>query len=233
MKDIIVAKNKWVFNEEVTSCFDDMLSRSIPDYNTMRDLVLRLSIPFLKDKEFDLLDVGSSNGIEIEMFINKYGNKGTYTGIDNSKPMVESSINRLKKYDSKVNIIYDDIFNITLSKYDIVTCVLTMQFIDKEKRELLLNKMYNSLKDNGVLIVVEKVINTDKIYDDLFIDTYYDIKEENGYTKEQIMAKKKSLEGVLVPNTHEDNINLLRNTGFTHIETFWRCINFEGYIAIK
>ena len=34
-KDNIIAKSKWEFNQDVSNCFDDMLARSIPDYDTM------------------------------------------------------------------------------------------------------------------------------------------------------------------------------------------------------
>jgi hypothetical protein len=42
--------------------------------------------------------------------------------------------------------------------------------------------------------------NSAKI-DDLFVKEYYNLKQENGYTQEQIANKRKSLEGVLVPLT--------------------------------
>ena len=46
-KDVIVADGKWTFDKNVTDCFDDMLSRSIPDYNTMRELTIRVADEFI------------------------------------------------------------------------------------------------------------------------------------------------------------------------------------------
>ena len=42
MKDQVMPEGKWEFNQEVTDCFDEMLERSIPAYNDMRDLVTRI-----------------------------------------------------------------------------------------------------------------------------------------------------------------------------------------------
>jgi tRNA (cmo5U34)-methyltransferase len=67
----------------------------------------------------------------------------------------------------------------------------------------------------------------------LLVDSYYQLKNENGYSKEQIEEKRKSLAGVLVPVTSEWNKELLHQAGFAKVETFWRMLNFEGYIAIK
>ena len=65
------------------------------------------------------------------------------------------------------------------------------------------------------------------------IDEYYKIKAENAYTQEQISAKRKSLEGVLVPITASWNEQMLKDAGFKSIDCFWRYLNFAGWIAIK
>lgn len=235
-KDEIVANGKWKFDSDVTACFDDMLSRSIPDYNTMRKLTLDITEPYIQDNNFSMLDLGCSNGINLDMFINKYLNKGIYIGIDTSTEMIKSAEEKLNKYDVQIKLINDDVINIenyTYSKYNLITSILTVQFVPIEKRPQLLSTIYKMMKNKGVFILVEKILQPIFEFDSLYVDRYYKIKQENGYTREQILAKKKSLEGVLVPNTHNGNIELLESVGFKYIDTFWKCLNFEGYIAIK
>lgn len=235
-KDEILANGKWQFDKSVTACFDDMLSRSIPDYSTMRKLTLDITEPYIKDSFFSMLDIGCSNGINLKMFMDKYGSNGVYTGIDTSKEMLDSANKRLKKYDLQIKLINDDVTNIDdyrMFKYNLITSILTIQFVPFEKRPQLISTIFNSMKSNGVFILVEKILQPIAKFDELFVDRYYKIKQENGYTKEQIIAKKKSLEGVLVPNTHTGNIELLENAGFKYVDTFWKCLNFEGYIAVK
>ena len=41
--DKTIPKGKWEFDKDVTKVFDNMLSRSIPQYNVMRDLVVKWS----------------------------------------------------------------------------------------------------------------------------------------------------------------------------------------------
>ena len=235
-KDEIIVNGKWEFDKDVTDCFDDMLSRSIPDYNTMRKLTLDITEPYIQDNFFSMLDLGCSNGINLDMFINKYANKGVYVGVDTSAEMIKGATEKLNKYDVQVKLINDDVINIekySLFNYDIVTSILTIQFVPMEKRPELLSTIYKSMKSGGVFILVEKILQPVFEFDKLFVDSYYKIKRENGYTYEQIFAKKKSLEGVLVPNTHNGNFELLKSVGFKYIDTFWKCLNFEGYIAVK
>ena len=69
--------------------------------------------------------------------------------------------------------------------------------------------------------------------DELFIKNYHAYKQEHGYSVEDIERKRMSLEGVLVPVTSDWNVDLMKQAGFRHIDTFWRWMNFVGYIAIK
>lgn len=239
-KDNIIAKSKWEFNQDVSNCFDDMLARSIPDYDTMRKLILMLAESFLGTYDsFHMLDLGCSNGINLQQFIDKFGNKGQYFGYDVSKPMIDCAIDRLTNYIDDKNISLElqqkDIRYITypLQMFNVVTSILTIQFVPIEDRPLLLQKIYNSMSDGGVFIMVEKVLQSDYIYDKAFTENYYNIKQQNGYSLKQIEAKRQSLKGVLVPNTHCGNIELLQSAGFKHIDTFWKCLNFEAYIMYK
>ena len=87
MKDNLIQKenSKWEFNKEVTDCFEDMLSRYIPQYDIMRNTVTDLAKSILKEKEsFSCLDLGCSNGLMIQKL---WQPNGSYLGIDVSKPM--------------------------------------------------------------------------------------------------------------------------------------------------
>jgi tRNA (cmo5U34)-methyltransferase len=42
-----------------------------------------------------------------------------------------------------------------------------------------------------------------------------------------------SLEGVLVPVTAAWNEYLLRSAGFSHVDCFWRWMNFAAWVAVK
>ena len=64
-------------------------------------------------------------------------------------------------------------------------------------------------------------------------DLYYKLKGENGYTEEQIRAKRKSLEGVLVPVTSDWNIEMMSKAGFSNIQQFWQQLNFAGWVGFK
>ena len=61
MRDRTLPNGKWDFDDKVTEVFDDMLERSIPQYDIMRQAVTSLVKTFIKDGD-TILDIGCSNG---------------------------------------------------------------------------------------------------------------------------------------------------------------------------
>lgn len=231
LKDEVNKTTKWEFDEEVTKVFDNMLSRSIPNYGTMRELCFALGRNFIKPNS-NVVDMGCSNGLSSEMFIENIPN-ANYFLYDVSAPMLSACRTR---YDNKpfVNISYNDLrTGLPIGSLDLVLSILTIQFTPIEYRQNILQSVYDNLNDGGAFIYVEKVLGNSAKIDDILVKEYYGLKKDNGYTQEQIANKRKSLEGVLVPLTASFNEHLLNSVGFKYIDCFWRCLNFVGWIAIK
>jgi tRNA (cmo5U34)-methyltransferase len=114
-----------------------------------------------------------------------------------------------------------------------VLSILTIQFVPIEYRQEILAKAYDSLVPGGAIILVEKILGFDAHINRTFVDLYYQLKGDNGYTEEQINTKRKSLEGVLVPVTATWNEQLLQESGFKHVDCFWRNLNFAGWVGVK
>lgn len=237
MKDDTLPENKWEFNENVTNCFDDMLSRSIPQYDVMRQLVFDLGCELVSNfKNKAILDIGCSNGLSLEPFINKFKDNGRYYGLDVSEPMLTKARERFNTFINQgiVAISNCDLrSDFPVGRYNLVMSILTIQFTPIEYRQQIIQSIYDSLEIGGAFIMVEKVLGENHQMNKMFTDRYLKMKADNGYTNDQILRKKESLEGVLVPVTSKWNKELLSQAGFKVVDTFWRCLNFEGYIAIK
>jgi tRNA (cmo5U34)-methyltransferase len=236
MQDNVMTDGKWEFNQEVTDCFGEMPERSIPAYADMRELVKRIGKRFVKRKT-TIVDLGCSTGEAIQPFIAAFGCQNQYKLYDVSEPMLEACRKKLKGWISEgfMTVESFDIRNGLQPKLvtSLVLSVLTLQFTPIEYRQKIIQSVYDGLEPGGALILVEKVLGNDYTLDSIMVDEYYRIKADNAYTQEQISAKRKSLEGVLVPITAHWNEEMLRDAGFRHIDCFWRHLNFAGWVAIK
>lgn len=225
----------WEFDEEVTKVFSNMISRSIPDYETMRALSSRLACDYLHDGA-RLLDLGCSNGLSVAGIVREYHDRISYVLCDISKPMLEQCRDRYAGLISKgcMTVVDNDLRRgLPEGDYDVIQSILTLQFTPIEYRKQIIKRVYDSLNRNGCFIFVEKVLADSPKLDSILVDEYYRIKREHGYTQEQIEDKRKSLEHQLTPLTERWNVDMLREAGFREVECFWRCLNFCAWIAVK
>ena len=229
-KDNIIPNKKWEFDDDVARCFDNMLERSIPDYENMRKLVFAIGKHYVA-KGITVMDIGCSNGNAALPFVREFRNP--FLLIDVSESFLDLCRRGFQNYPN-VEIKNHDLRN---GVPDISSClilsILTVQFTPIEYRQKIINSVYRSLIPGGAFIFVEKILGSSFDIDSMLVEEYYALKADNKYTQEQIQSKRKSLEGVLVPVTEQWNLDMLRVTGFSKIECFWRNLNFAGWLAVK
>ena len=231
MRDNTNPTGAWEFNGEVAACFANMLERSIPDYRSMRALVYNAGERFVKPDTL-IVDVGCSTGLAVEPFVTKHRDENDFLLIDNAPAMAAACRERFKD-ERRVSVQEGNLWSfLPLQKEaSLVLSVLSMQFMPTSYRPAMLRMIYDGLVEGGALIFVEKILSENM--DDLMVELYYEMKRENGYTEEQITAKRRSLENVLSPLKAGWNVDLLRTAGFRKVDMFWRCLNFCGWIAVK
>lgn len=230
--DSLIPPKNWEFNKEVTDCFDNMLERSIPGYNRMREIVFEFGKEFVVDRTY-IVDIGCSLGNAISPFVQKYHDRCRFVGIEPSASMVERVRERFhQEIEQGIVEIYQTKIEDFIPKHNVslILSVLTLQFVDVEDRYRVLKKLYDSLIPHGAIILVEKTRSSNS---ELFEKIYYNLKRKNDYTDEQIYKKKESLTNYLIPLSRDDNVRLLQKAGFNNIECIWTDIMFSAWIAIK
>jgi len=241
-QDTGYAADHWAFDEEVARVFDDMLSRSIPHYLSMRDAVTNLGERFIT-KDSSVIDIGTSRGEQIACFIGEGVKQSKadltdayYMGLEISDPMLEAASRRFDGMDNIEIVKHDLRDGITLPESNhvtLITAVLTMMFVPVDTRLKLLSDIYELLSVGGAFIMVEKMLGEGSAIDELLVGEYYRHKAEMGYSTDDIERKRLSLQGVLVPSQPSTHVDNLKTLGFRHVDCFWRWMNFAGFIAIK
>jgi tRNA (cmo5U34)-methyltransferase len=224
----------WEFDEAVTRVFDDMLARSIPHLASMRSLVEHLGGALIQP-DTDVVDLGCACGQGIEPFLDGRENSNRFLGIDCSQPMLSEARQRFRHHIQMGAVDFRDIdlrVEYPNVRASLTLCILTLQFIPIESRYRVLDAVRKHTVAGGGLLLVEKVLGGDPVMDALLVDQYHAHKRSMGYSPEEVESKRRSLQGVLVPLTSAWNEDLLRTVGFRHIECFWRCMNFCGWIAL-
>jgi tRNA (cmo5U34)-methyltransferase len=221
---------KWAFDRSVTSVFDDMISRSIPEYVALRTIVDAFATKFGADGG-TVLDLGCSTGLSIKAFANR---AKRIIGVEISESMLDVVNETFKSYHN-VEIVPLDLRTSfpPVSECDVVLSIFTLQFIPVEHRRRVVADVYESLKPGGAFIVAEKVLGESAVSQAAFVDIYHQFKAAQGYTREEVDRKALSLEGRLVANTAAENVAMLASGGFREIECVWRWVNFAAWVAVR
>jgi tRNA (cmo5U34)-methyltransferase len=225
----------WAFDEEVTDAFEDMLRRSIPQYEVMRRAVFEIGSGFVRDHT-SVVDLGCSRGDALAPFVDRFGAYNRFVGVEVSEPMLAVARARFEGH-ARAGVV--DIRALDLRTgyppvlASLTLAVLTLQFVPIEYRHRIVSDVYASTIPGGAFILVEKVLGLDHETNSLLVSHYERLKREHGYSQDEIERKRLSLEGVLVPLPPDVDESLLRRAGFAHVECFWRFLNFAGWVAIR
>jgi tRNA (cmo5U34)-methyltransferase len=234
-KDEVVPSARWEFDSNVAAAFDDMLARSIPQIDVMRDSVHQVARQHVVPMA-PIVDLGCSRGGALARFVDEFGVSNRYYGVDVSEPMLAAARERFAKMDGVVQIENRDLRTSypDVGVACVTTAVLTLQFVPINYRQQIMRQVYGHTLPGGAFVVVEKILGNGARVDDMLVSLYHRFKEQSGgYSREAIARKAASLEGVLVPVTAEMNEQMLRSAGFREVDCFWRWMNFAAWVAIK
>lgn len=231
MKDEITPDAPWVFDESVTDVFDDMLARSIPQYDEMRRLVFEVGQRFVRPVGGTIVDLGSSRGEALTRFVDRFGANARFRGFDVSEPMLAAARQRFQGWEPYVTFERLDLrTGYPTPTADLTLAVLVLMFVPIEHRLRVLRNVRSHT--TGAAVFVEKVLGSSADTDDLLVSLHLDEKRRSGYTDEQIDRKRLALEGVLVPVSADENLRMFTAAGFSRVECFWRWANFAGWVAL-
>jgi tRNA (cmo5U34)-methyltransferase len=225
-------EKQFEFDEQVAAVFDDMIERSVPFYRKNIELIVDILLRRIKDG-MHIVDLGSSTGSMLIELSRRCKKQVTFTGIDRAQAMVELAQKKAKAFNVNVNFICDDILKTDFSGADIIISNYTLQFIRPIVRKDAVQKIYDSLNSGGLFICSEKILMQNSWLNKQIIDIYYDYKEQQGYTKSEIIQKREALENVLIPYTIEENFLMFKSCGFNSCDTVFQWGNFATITAFK
>jgi len=225
----------FAFGEKVASVVDDMLLRSVPFYEEMQRMIAELSADFAVDGT-NIYDLGCSTGTTLLNLASQLGQRVKFIGVDSSPEMLKRCRQKFAErgFRRPHELVCADLNQAApIANASVVLMVLTLQFIRPLHRERLIAEIRSGMVENGCLIVVEKVLGEDSLFNRLFIKHYYEFKKRNGYSKMEIAQKREALENILVPYKLLENRELLLRSGFRYCDAFFKWYNFSGLIAVK
>lgn len=139
-----------LYNNRLKSNVEDHVTITVDTYRGWSSVYRRLYAKYLpKDKESSILELGAGYGFFL-YFLKENGFNNIF-GIDISSEPIE-----IAKKNGINNIIYADIQDFLSSKekaYDLIVAIDVLEHFKKEEVFNLLQKIYSSLREEGILLL--------------------------------------------------------------------------------
>jgi len=228
------ALDAFAFDEAVARVFPDMIKRSVPGYTMIIPMIGVITEQYAQPNSH-LYDLGCSLGASLLAMRHGVQVEGCKViGIDNADAMLKRCASYVDIDDATtpVELNLGDVTEFDYTKASVVTLNFTLQFIPLEKRQGLIQKLYDAMLPGGALILSEKIC-FDEPEQTIQQELHWDFKRANGYSDLEVSQKRSALENVLVPESAQDHIDRLHQAGFTKAYTWYQCFNFTSFIAIK
>ena len=231
--DVIDADNaEWRFSGSASTHFDAHVARSVPYYADIHRLAVNLSDFFVHEGSL-CYDLGCATGALTAALAEHHAERGVrIVGLDCEADMTRLARHRTRAL-TNVEIVQADVVDCELEPADLIIACYTLQFVAPRVRQQVFSKVHAALNWGGGFFVVEKVRAPDARFQDMMSTLYTDYKLEQGYTGDEIVAKTRSLKGVLEPFSSAGNLGLFERAGFVDVTSIFKYLCFEGFLAIK
>ncbi|GEN23217.1 carboxy-S-adenosyl-L-methionine synthase [Halomonas cupida] len=226
---------RFSFDEQVVSCFPDMIRRSVPGYGQILGMLGLIAQRHLRHGAH-VYDLGCSLGaVGLALAGQLPKDAFTLTGVDLSPAMVQRARETLASEcpDHAIEVVEGDIRQLDYRPSGMIVLNFTLQFLAPEDRDGVLKRLYDALEPDGVLVLSEKIKAGDEQDNAWLVERYHDFKRANGYSDMEISQKRTALENVLVPDTLDAHHQRLARAGFSRSLTWFQYLNFSSMIAFK
>ncbi|GGF58355.1 carboxy-S-adenosyl-L-methionine synthase [Alteromonas lipolytica] len=223
------------FDDAVAEVFPDMISRSIPGYQTIIETIGQLAASKVVSGT-NVYDIGCSLGAA-SFSVSRHCSAGQcqIIAIDSSPAMVERCRRKVEAFQLPNPITVKQGFaqSETITNASMVVMNFTLQFIPPPERPALVQQIYDGLQPGGIFVISEKIRHPTEQGNDLINDLHLQFKRDNGYSELEISQKRAALENVMLIDTFDVHKTRLEQAGFADVVMWYRCYNFMSLVAIK
>ena len=216
--NMIDIPTNWTFNDVKVACnFDDHVREQLPWYDMVSSAIAQIANHYIPEQG-TVYDVGASTGnVERTLKSILIERNVDFIPIEKSQQMADM-------YTGDNPVIVADATEHSFEEFDFGVMFLTMMFIPPHRRNLLLDRMMDSLRDDGALVIVEKTIPTGGYVSTVLSRLTLRAKMQSGAKPDDIIKKELSLSGVQRPINQETLFSSYKYT------EFFRYGEFGGYI---
>jgi len=209
------------FDEEALE-YDRSILRLVPHYHEQHELIIQL-LPFDRQTPLQMLDLGCGTGVLSHVLVRTFPN-AKLVAMDLADKMIETSKRNLAAYLDRVTAKEGDFGKEDFgSGYDLVVSGLAIHHLNDASKQDLYRRIFRALKPGGMFINREIVLGASPALTKWYEEWWRQFVKANGEADDTWFRKYFEED---FPASVEDQIEWLKEAGFTDVGCHWRYMNF-------
>ena len=208
--------------------YGELMRRIIPFYGEQRDLLVSL-IPFERDADLSILDLGCGPGLFTHRLRREYPN-ARLTAFELTEEMLSACQGRMGADPLVAYRLGDFRTDDFGTGYDVIVASLSLHHLQISERPSFYAKALRSLRPGGRLLAAEVIVDEDAEVREEHHELWRRFMRSNAEDSDSWFAKHLAKDH---PMTLSDIFERLNGAGFRKVGCAWKCFNFAIVTAEK
>lgn len=213
-------------NPALVATYADDTPRKVPGLDDLHRMVMLLLSEHAQTAAH-ILVVGAGGGLELKALA-EARREWTFTGVDPSAAMLDLARRHIEPFGDRIDLIEGTVDVAPSGPFDGATCLLTLHFLDRSERLLLLRAIHRRLKPGARLVVAHHTVPSGGRQSSMARSAAFADRSSIDWEKATASAARMAQLPLLSPAEEEA---LLGDAGFADIELFYAAFSFRGWVA--
>ncbi len=203
--------------DKLADVYDVGIRKKVPQYDKLTEIFFSL-IPFTKNANVDVLDLGVGTGTTAAMLLESYS-KARLVGVDVASKMLRHAHQKLDAFGSRVTLLQQDFRALSPSgPFDLAYSILAVHHLPAADKTALFKTIWEKLKLTGVFILIDVVKGSDERLTELYVNS---------------TVPTVPFDEVDKPSSLMEQLEWLQEAGFKTIDVPWKDYKLACIIAAK
>ncbi len=220
---------KQVFDHAAAD-YDRTRRQLVPYFDTFYGTALE-QIPFARDAQFRVLDLGAGTGLLSALVLDVFPN-ATFTLVDVSSEMLDRA---RKRFEQRMGFQFElvDLEHAPLTgSYEVAVSALALHHVEPERLQGVFEKVFAVLEKGGVFINADQTLGTTAETERRYAAEWLRTVQAQGATDADVLMALKRMEADRTA-TLENQLAWLRAAGFTDVDCWYKQYRFAVYSGRK
>ncbi len=210
--------------------YDEARRKFIPCFDDFYAVALRL-LP-RENPSPRILDLGAGTGLVSAMVLEQYPNALVML-TDISDAMLARARQRFEGTDCKVNFTVTDYTrHLPEGPFDAVVSALSIHHLTHEQKADLFRHIYQYLAPGGIFINADQALGETHEIDTYYRECWFEKVQRAGVTDEEMAGAKERMKEDRM-STLSDQLDWMKQAGFTRVNCWYKYYNFVVYSGTK